>query len=150
MEGCIFCSIAKGDSPAARVWENERFLAVLDLYPNTSGQTIVITKEHFGSYLFDLDSELIVELLEAVKHVSGMLERSLPVKRVSLVFEGLEVDHIHAKLYPAHGLKSKFERIVPEDTVLFGKYPGYISTMHGPEVPMEELKRLARRISDYE
>lgn len=150
MESCIFCSIAKGESPASRIWENERFLAFLDLYPNTIGQTLVITKEHHGSYLFDLNRELVIDLIDAVKHVSTMLERSLSVKRVNLVFEGLEVDHIHAKLYPAHGLESRFTRIVPCDTISFGEYPGYISTMHGPKASRDELEALAEQISKHE
>lgn len=150
MENCIFCSIARGEAPAVKLWENNRFMAILDLYPNTYGQTLVITREHFGSYIFDLDDSMIMELFEAVRHVSGMLERGLSVKRVNLVFEGLEVDHVHAKLYPVHGLESKFTRIVPTETVKFDRYPGYISTLHGPEASLEELTTLAERISDFE
>lgn len=150
MNDCLFCSIVSGDLPSARLWENDRFLALLDRFPNTRGQSLVITKEHHGSYVFDLDRDTLGELLSAARHVAGLLEKALDVPRVNLVFEGLEVDHIHAKLYPVHGLSAKFQKIVPSETIEFEKYQGYISTLHGPEADINELQKLASSIRDIE
>ncbi|MFI5205890.1 MAG: HIT family protein, partial [Candidatus Paceibacterales bacterium] len=41
MENCIFCKIIKGEIGAAKVWEDDNFLAVLDINPNTKGMTLV-------------------------------------------------------------------------------------------------------------
>lgn len=35
--GCVFCRIASGEVGCARLWEDERFLAFLDINPNVLG-----------------------------------------------------------------------------------------------------------------
>ena len=130
------------------IWEDRDFIALLDIYPNTIGQSLVIPRKHVQSYFFDLEPEEICSILLATKKVSKMLERGLGVMRVNLVFEGLEVNHLHAKLYPAYGLKGKFESIHSRGTVSFDSYPGYISTMHGPSADPVELERIAKKIRE--
>ena len=34
-EDCIFCKIARGEIPSNKIWENEKFFAILDIFPNT-------------------------------------------------------------------------------------------------------------------
>lgn len=148
MDDCIFCSIAKGSVPAVKIWEDENFLALLDLFPNTRGQALVIPRKHIQSYLFDLGPEEINGIMLAARKVSGMLEEGLGVKRVNLVFEGLEIDHLHAKLYPVHGLKERFESIHSRDTVSFGNYPGFVTTLHGPRAGIKDLEAVARAIRE--
>ena len=53
-KNCIFCKIVNKESPAHIVWEDERHIAFLSIFPNTEGTTVVIPKEHHTSYLFDL------------------------------------------------------------------------------------------------
>jgi diadenosine tetraphosphate (Ap4A) HIT family hydrolase len=55
MTDCIFCAIAEGKSPAFKIWENDEFMAFLDLFPNTKGQSLVIPKKHYESDLFLVD-----------------------------------------------------------------------------------------------
>ena len=148
MEECIFCSIAQGNAPVARLWEDKHYLAFLDRFPNTRGQTLVIPKKHLQSYLFDLDAEEISGIMLASGKVSEMLERGLGVKRVHLVFEGLGINHLHAKLYPAFGLKSKFESIHSNEMISFEAYPGYVTTLLGPPADMKLLEDLAAEIRD--
>ncbi len=148
MEDCIFCEIVKGTLPSARIWEDENYLALLDLYPNTRGQTLVIPKKHVQSYIFDLESDHINEVMMAVRKVSKLLEKGLNVMRVNVVFEGLEINHLHAKLYPVYGLKEKFESIHSDGVVSFSSYPGYISTLHGPRAEADELQSIAEQIRE--
>lgn len=146
MKECIFCDIAGGRAPAAKLWEDEHYLAFLDKFPNTRGQALVIPKKHMQSYLFDLESEEISGIIRATRKVSRILEIGLGVRRVHLVFEGLAINHLHAKLYPAFGLKSKFEAIHSKDTVSFGDYPGYVTTLLGPPADMKLLDKIAEEI----
>ena len=53
MENCIFCKIVKGEIPCVKIWEDKDFLAILDVFPNTKGMTLVLTKKHFDSYAFE-------------------------------------------------------------------------------------------------
>ncbi|MGE2732395.1 HIT family protein [Mycolicibacterium vaccae] len=43
---CVFCAIVAGDAPAIRIWEDDEFLALLDIRPFTRGHTLVIPKRH--------------------------------------------------------------------------------------------------------
>jgi len=67
------------------------------------------------------------------KDVSVLLEKSLGVKRVAVVMEGLGVNHAHIKLYPLHGLDEKFKETWAKEKIFFEKYEGYISTQLGPQ-----------------
>ncbi len=145
MENCIFCKIVAGEAPSFKIYEDEKYIAILDKYPNIKGQTLVITKEHVDSYAFDLSDDELCNLINTAKKVAKLLEKGLGVERVHMVLEGAEISHLHAKLYPAIGI-AKHEKSVAKGTVSFERYEGYISTMHGPQASDEELEKLKNMI----
>jgi len=144
MKDCIFCKIVKGKIKSYKFWENKEFIAILDLFPNCKGQTLVISKKHYHSDVLSLDKKIIHKFLDASKRVSNLLKKKLKVKRVALVIEGTGINHAHIKLYPLHGLKSKFQEFWNPRRVYFKKYKGYITTLLGPKADEKELKRLAK------
>jgi diadenosine tetraphosphate (Ap4A) HIT family hydrolase len=143
---CIFCKIIKGEFDSAKIWEDEEFLAILEIRPNTKGMTLVLPKKHFDSYIFDLPDDVYEKLLMAAKKVGKILDKSLKVKKVAMVMEGMGVNHAHIKLYPMYGLDEDFKEMWAKEQAFFDKYPGYITTILGPEAKMEDLKRLADEI----
>lgn len=146
MENCIFCKIAKGEIDSAKIWEDGEFLAILDANPNTKGMTLVLTKEHYDSYAFDMQEDVYGRFMGAAKKVAKILEKGLGVKRAAMVMEGMGVNHAHIKLYPLYGIDQKFEEMWARDKVFFDKYEGYISTQLGPKADISELKELAEEI----
>ena len=44
---CIFCKIVKKELPAYVVYENDNFLAFLDIYPLAPGHVQIIPKNHY-------------------------------------------------------------------------------------------------------
>ncbi len=46
---CIFCKIAAGEIPAAKVFENDNILAFKDLNPQAPVHVLVIPKKHISS-----------------------------------------------------------------------------------------------------
>jgi histidine triad (HIT) family protein len=144
---CIFCGIIKGEVPSYKIWEDEKYVAILDIYPNIRGQCMVMPRRHVGSYVFALDEGGIAELMAATKKVARLLESRLHAGRVNLVFEGTGIDHLHAKLYPAIGLNREFEEVIAEEKVHFDGYPGYVTTLMGPRADGEELKKLQKEIT---
>ena len=42
----MFCAITAGDAPAIRIYEDDNYLAILDIRPFTRGHTLVIPKRH--------------------------------------------------------------------------------------------------------
>jgi diadenosine tetraphosphate (Ap4A) HIT family hydrolase len=146
MKDCIFCKIVKGEAPAYKVWEDEKYVAILDIYPNIRGQTLVIQKRHDESYVFALPDATIVKFIKATKTVANMLEKKLKVKRVHMIFEGTGVNHFHAKLYPAIGYAESSEPLGVKP-VRFDRYPGYVTSAGGLEASEEELKAIQKEIT---
>lgn len=146
MESCIFCKIATGEFDSAKIWEDEDFLAILDLNPNTKGMSLVLPKKHFESYVFNMPDADYHKFLEACKKVAKILEKSLGVKRVALVMEGMGVNHAHIKLYPLHGFDDEFKEMWAKEQAFFDKYPGYITTVLGARADIKDLKKLAEEI----
>jgi histidine triad (HIT) family protein len=149
MKNCIFCKITTGESPCHKIWEDEKHLAFLSIFPNTQGFSVVIPKVHYPSYAFELPDEVLSALTIAAKKVALLLDRSLPnVARTGLIFEGYGVDHIHAKLFPMHGTgsSSEFRPIRSNVEKFFTEYEGYISSHDFRRANDEELASLARLI----
>ena len=148
MNDCIFCKIVSNEIPCAKIWENEKFMAFLDINPNTKGMTVVIPKSHFDSYVIDMPDNIYCEFFLSTKKVAKILEKGLNTKRVAIVMEGLMINHAHIKLYPIHGLEEKFTEILNDKRIFFNKYEGYISTKFGPQAKLSYLKTLADEIKE--
>jgi histidine triad (HIT) family protein len=43
---CVFCEIVAGRAPAIRIYEDDDYLAILDIRPFTRGHTLVLPKRH--------------------------------------------------------------------------------------------------------
>jgi histidine triad (HIT) family protein len=146
MDECIFCKIIKGEIPCFKVWEDEKFLAFLDINPNTKGVTLVVPKEHYSSNPLKFDDELLKETIIAAKRVSEKLAKAFNVERVGMSVEGTGVDHLHIKLYPFHGLE---KNIHSSDRIFLEDYPGYLTTQSGPQADFKELEELAKKINEF-
>ncbi|MCK5624484.1 HIT domain-containing protein [Candidatus Pacearchaeota archaeon] len=107
MDDCVFCKIVKGEISVEKIYEDEKYLAFLDAFPVMKGQVLIIPKEHISSYLFEMDDKNYSELLLVAKKVAKAMDNSLKPIKTGMVVEGLEVDHVHVKLFPLDG-KSGF------------------------------------------
>ena len=95
----IFTKIVRGELPAHKVAENDRFLAFLDINPNAKGHTLCIPKVEVDR-LFDLDKTTYNDLMEFSREVALGLKKAIPCKRIGLSVIGLEVPHVHVHLIP--------------------------------------------------
>ncbi len=148
MTDCIFCKIVKGEAPCHKIWEDDKHLAFLSIFPNTEGFSVVITKEHHTSYVFDLPDEVMTGLIRATKQVAKKLDASFPdVGRTGMMFEGFGVDHIHAKLFPMHGTKDdQWKQRKSNVDIYFDTYQGYISSHDYKRAADAYLAELAKKI----
>ena len=96
----IFTKIAKGELPSYKVAEDDNFYAFLDIAPLKEGHTLVIPKNTENDYIFDLDDETYIGLLEFAKRVAKAIKKALPCKRVGVAVLGMEVPHTHIHLVP--------------------------------------------------
>lgn len=76
MKDCIFCKIVKGEVPSHKIWEDNKHLAFLSIFPNTEAFSVVITKEHNISYAFDNSDKVLSALVLAAKKVGKLIDRN--------------------------------------------------------------------------
>ena len=152
---CLFCKFVAGTLPCHKVYEDEKHLAFLSIFPNTEGVTVVIPKDHCHSYVFMNTDEVISELMLAAKKVAMQIDAAFPdVGRTGVIFEGFGIDHLHAKLFPMHdtahtlqewqAIESKHAFEKPKR--FFERYEGYLSSHDCPEMENERLAKIAERI----
>lgn len=146
MPDTIFDKIVRGELPAYRVWEDDSYLAFLTPFPNTPGLTVVIPKTNPGDYVFSLDPDTYIGLLQATRSVAKLLEKAFSTPRVALVFEGTGVAYVHAKLYPLHGKLAAETGVWSDHTEFNREYLGYLSTVEGPKMPDDELRAIQQKI----
>lgn len=111
---------------------------------------MVITKQHYPSYLFDLQEDILKELVVASKRVAKILDAKLEdVGRTGAIFEGFGVDHAHIKLFPMHGTaRDDWKPIHSSVDKYFEQYEGYISSHDCRRADDKELGELARKIKE--
>ncbi len=148
---CVFCRIVKGELPCHKIWEDDKHLAFLSIYPNTEGFTVLITKEHYPSYAFDLPDDVLKDLIIAAKKVAKLLDKKLKdVGRTGIIFEGFGIDHVHAKLFPMHGTAGmkEWKPIKSNVDKFFDVYEGYISSHDHKRADDKRLAELAKKLRE--
>jgi histidine triad (HIT) family protein len=110
MEDCIFCKIAKHESPATVELENESVIAFANIAPIAQTHILIIPKKHIETFI-DLDSdEMLGAMREAVQEI---IKKNNLEGAYKLVFNGgryAQVRHLHW-----HLLAGKLEN---EDDIL--------------------------------
>ena len=98
----IFSKIINGEIPSYKVAENEKFYAFLDINPLQKGHTLVVPKlaEPEADYIFDLEDDVLSEMLVFAKQVARGIKGVVECKRVGVAVIGLEVPHVHMHLIP--------------------------------------------------
>ena len=98
----IFTRIINGEIPSYKVAENDKFYAFLDINPLQKGHTLVVPKlaEPEADYIFDLDDDILSEMLVFSKQVATGIKTATNCKRVGVAVIGLEVPHVHMHLIP--------------------------------------------------
>ncbi|MCK4539666.1 HIT domain-containing protein [Candidatus Parcubacteria bacterium] len=104
MSDCIFCKIAEKIIPANIVYEDNDFLAFLDIRPISSGHTIVISKKHIAD-MESMDSADVAKMMNVVKKIGLAMLKGLEVKGYSVFLDNKSaanqhVPHIHFHIVP--------------------------------------------------
>lgn len=98
----IFTKIIRGDIPSYKVAEDDRYYAFLDINPLQKGHTLVVPKlkEPEADYIFDLEDNLLGDMMVFAKQVAKGIKVATGCKRVGVAVIGLEVPHVHIHLIP--------------------------------------------------
>ena len=100
----IFSKIVNGEIPCYKIDENDKCLAFLDINPNSFGHTLCILKRE-EDYVFDLDDDEYISLMNFSKKIAKALEKSVTCERIAMSVIGLEVPHVHVHLIPINTMQ---------------------------------------------
>ena len=100
MEDCIFCKIVGGEIPVTKVYEDENFLAFLDIHPQSPGHAQVIPKTHYR-WVWDVpDAGAYFEL---VRKIALAQRKAFGTEWILSRIVGDEVPHAHIWVFPENG-----------------------------------------------
>ncbi|MDR0548429.1 MAG: HIT family protein [Deltaproteobacteria bacterium] len=104
MGDCIFCDIVMGRIPSIRVYEDENFIALMDINPLTPGHLLIVSREHYATTL-DAPDELLAKALPLAKKLAeaAMLGVGAPAFNIfvnSGPESGQVVPHWHLHVVP--------------------------------------------------
>ena len=133
---CIFCKIVAGEIPASRVYEDDHFLAFLDISQVTPGHTLVIPKKHARN-LLEMTPDETAALFNIVSRVTKKVESATQPQGMNIIsnmeeIAGQSVFHTHVHILP---------RYSQEDDLKID----FIA--HEPD--FDRLAQLAKDISNY-
>ena len=125
----IFSKIITKEIPCYKVAETTKFLAFLDINPNTKGHTLCIPKQEVNK-IFDLDESTYLELMQFSRTIAQALEKAVDCKRIGMSVIGLEVPHVHVHLIPLNTMEDA--QFIKKETLL-----------------QEEFEALAKKIASF-
>ncbi|MBR9700115.1 HIT family protein [Candidatus Woesearchaeota archaeon] len=103
MEDTIFTKIVKGEIPCAKVYEDEKTFAFLDISPVNKGHTLVIPKKQVEKF-HELDDEDAEALMRTVQKVAQAVAESFGPDYNIINNNGASADqivpHVHFHIIP--------------------------------------------------
>jgi histidine triad (HIT) family protein len=107
MDNCIFCKIAQKEIPANILYEDELFMAILDVFPTSNGHTLIIPKKHARDF-YDLPVETAAALLPLAQGLAWKIKDTLHPDGLNIIQNngkaaGQSVFHYHLHLIPRYG-----------------------------------------------
>ncbi len=126
MENCIFCKIAKGELPSYKIYEDDQFIALLDIHPISRGHILVIPKQHHR-WVHDIAS--FGDYWEIARKSALASQKAMNAQWVQYFTHGL-IPHAHIHVVPRYDSIEK-GRVLPEKVLSF---------------PKEEMEEIAEKI----
>jgi histidine triad (HIT) family protein len=101
---CVFCSIIRGESPVAMVYQDETFLAFMDKYPITSGHTLVLPKYHYCN-LFHMTEIEVGNMYKVVHKIAAAVYKATSAQGLNTGQNNGKaanqiVPHVHVHIIP--------------------------------------------------
>jgi histidine triad (HIT) family protein len=106
-EDNVFAKIIRGDVPAAKVYEDAHVLAFMDVFPQSRGHTLVVSKKSRARNLLDVESEILSHVILDMQRVAKAMRAALNpdgivVTQFNGAAAGQTVFHLHFHLIPRY------------------------------------------------
>ena len=103
---CVFCKIVNRETPSRRVYEDENFIAFLDINPVNFGHTLIIPREHYENFS-ETPEDALVGMVRIAKKISPAIVEAMGAPAFNVSFNsgpeaGQSVPHVHMHVIPRH------------------------------------------------
>ena len=103
---CVFCAIVAGEAPALKIYEDNDYLAILDIRPFTRGHTLVIPKRHTID-LTDTPPETLADMVAIGQRIARAARATELADATNIAINDgraafQTVLHIHLHVLPRH------------------------------------------------
>ena len=99
MAETIFSKIINGEIPAHVIYEDDKVIAFLDIYPISEGHTLVVPK-NAAPTVWELPKDDYEALMYSVKQLAISLKEALNKDFVGMQVVGVDIPHAHVHLIP--------------------------------------------------
>ena len=101
----IFAKILRGEIPSVKVWEDADVLAFMDVFPQSEGHVLVVSKTSTARNLLEIEPATLATLTAAVQRTARAVEKALKPDGLSLMqfngeAGGQTVFHLHFHIVP--------------------------------------------------
>ena len=102
----VFAKILRGELPSHKVYEDDDFIAIMDVMPQAPGHTLVIPKAPSRN-LLDTDAEVLQKLLPFTQRMARAIKKAfqadgITIKQLNEPAGGQVVFHLHVHVIPRH------------------------------------------------
>jgi histidine triad (HIT) family protein len=108
---CIFCKIASGEIPSAKVFENAEFVAIRDIQPQAKVHLLVIPKTHVECLDSEGSADINASILNTavvVARKEGLATNGFRVVVNTREWGGQTVSHLHLHILGGEQLRGRF------------------------------------------
>ena len=110
MTPCIFCQIVSKEIFSHIIYEDNDFLAFIDIHPISPGHTLVIPKRHYR-WVWDVPNTN--EYFEITKKIALAQRRAFETDAISIKIVGEEITNAHIWVFPnPYFLQQKKEDVI--------------------------------------
>lgn len=105
---CIFCKVIAGDLPSYKIYEDDLFIGILDIFPISKGHALLIPKTH---YRWTYDVPEFGQYFETARTVGNAVMGAMRAEWVQFFTHG-QVPHAHIHITPRYG-NVETEPVIP-------------------------------------
>ena len=101
----IFARILRGEIPSVKVWEDDHILAFMDVFPQSEGHVLIVSKTSTARTLLDIEPEALARLIEATRRtaravVKALVPEGFQIMQLNGEAGGQTVFHLHFHIIP--------------------------------------------------
>lgn len=101
----IFARILRGEIPSVKVWEDDDILAFMDVFPQSEGHVLLISKSSTARTLLEIEPDALARLTEATRRTARAVEKALrpdgfQIMQLNGDAAGQTVFHLHFHIIP--------------------------------------------------